>query len=111
MFFTDSIYLLTKRTVWIDVISTGSTFHESIFRKLIVPIQSKVERRERRREEKALIAARIEKGVEKALLDRLKKGVVSIFSYPMKAKFDTEEFTSVWYCYYELIPTLFFKIK
>lgn len=68
------------------------TFHDSIFRKLIIPIQSKVERRERRREEKALIAARIEKGVEKALLDRLKKGVVSIFSYPMKANFDAKEF-------------------
>lgn len=50
-----------------------------MFRKLLVPIQSKVERRDRRREEKALIAARIERGVEKTLLDRLKKGVVSNF--------------------------------
>jgi protein MAK16 len=56
--------------------------------KLIVPLQRNIERRERRREEKALIAARIEKGVEKTLLERLKKGVYQdLYNIP-QAVFD-----------------------
>lgn len=67
----------------INLIIYLNLIHKLIFRKELVSMPRKVEKRVKRREYKAEIAARLDNVIEKELVERLKKGTVctQFYSY------------------------------